>query len=55
MRINADCEIRVILHSKNVSEVYAVYNNKFIRRLYVGVNYATAINKFKEELLKGGN
>lgn len=52
-KINADCDLNCIIHSSRVVEISAVYNNQFIRRVYVGVPYEKAVEIFKQEIKKG--
>ena len=53
VRINSTDEVDITIHSKYVTEVSTIYNNKFVKRLYVGMTYAQAREKFIEELKKG--
>ena len=53
-KINAECDLTCIIHSSKVVEISAVYNNQFIRRVYVGVPYEKAREIFKQEIKKGG-
>lgn len=52
-KINADCDLTITSYGKTVTEVSAVYNNHFVKRLYVGMNSKQATKKFKEDLKKG--
>lgn len=49
-KINQDCTLTVKEHGKRVVEISAIYNNKFIRRLYIGDTKEKAIEKFKAYL-----
>lgn len=52
-RINDLDELDVTVYSKSVTKISTIYNNKFIQRLYVGMTYKQAIEKFKAYLQKG--
>lgn len=52
-KINQDCTITVREISSRVMEVSAIYNNKFIRRVYLGCDKKQATKKFKDALSKG--
>lgn len=52
-KINEGCTLNVKEHSPRVIEISAVYNNRFIRRVYIGRNKAQATKKFKDALSKG--
>lgn len=48
-KINANSDLRVVRHSKLVTEITTIYNNKFIRRVYVGMPYKKAIDQFEKK------
>lgn len=52
-KINSDPDINATAHSKSVVEITTVYNNRFIRKLYVGPPYTKSIKKFEQDLKKG--
>ena len=52
-KVNDLEEINVRVCSKSVTEISTIYNNHFIKRLYVGMTYTQAIKQFKEFLKKG--
>ena len=51
--INEHYEVNVIIHSPLVIEVNTVYNNHFIRRVYLGTTYSKAMKQFDEDIKKG--
>ena len=53
MKINTDCDLNVTLHNRRVVEITTIYDNRFIRRLYVGYSMKEAKQKFKTALMKG--
>ena len=52
-KINTDPDLSVTMHSGKVTEITTIYNNHFIRRVYVGTSYKKAVKKFEEDLKKG--
>ena len=52
-KINIDGDLNVSRKSGLVTEITTIANNKFIRRLYVGVPYKKAIKHFEEAIKKG--
>lgn len=52
-KINTDPDLSVTMHSGKVTEITTIYNNHFIRRLYVGTKYTKAIKQFEEDIKKG--
>lgn len=52
-KINQDCTITVREISSRILEVSAIYNNKFIRRVYLGCDKKQATKKFTEAIKKG--
>ena len=52
-KINAEPDINVVVHSNHVTEISTVYDNRFIRKLYVGLTHNKAVKRFEEDLKKG--
>ena len=52
-KINDSCDINATALGKHVIEVSAIYNNKFIRRLYIGHTLEKAKKIFMDKLTKG--
>lgn len=52
-KINQDCDLTIREHSTRVTEVSAIYNNKFVRRLYLGCDKKQATKRFTDALKKG--
>lgn len=49
-KINQDCDLTIREHSTRVTEVSAIYNNKFVRRLYLGCDKKQATKRFTGEI-----
>ena len=52
-KINEDSDLNVTSHSRLVTEITTIYNNKFIRKVYVGTPCKKAVKHFEEEIKKG--
>lgn len=52
-KINQDCDLTIREHGSKVTEVSAIYNNKFVRRIYLGCDKKQATKKFTDALKKG--
>lgn len=48
-----DYDASITVHSPHVIEITAVYNNHFIRRVFIGKTYKQAIKQFDEDIKKG--
>ena len=52
MKINQDCELNIRELGKRVMEISTIYDNKFIRKIFIGYTLENAEKKFLEELKK---